>query len=170
MSNTFESIFGADEDTPEVTVQTYPGSTKRIRWKDPSTGIDRANVLPASDPIFKKESWGKPTAIEVVPEHVFLFYRPNILAKIMRKSSPTIKFWEQRGFIPKPPFRFRFDSTVRNYYNEEVIVAFLRLLNERGQLTEDRIDWARFPDLPDLIRKEWERIRDEWLAEVNKLR
>lgn len=148
----------------------YPGSAKRIRWRDPSTGVDRSRVLPDNDPIFRKESWGKPTAIEVLPDHVYMFYRPNVFAKLLGKSGPTLKFWEQSGFVPKPPFRFRYENTVRNYYNEECIIAFLKLLNERGQLTETRIDWARFPELPDLIRKEWERIRDQWLEEVKSLK
>lgn len=162
-------MFGSGEDGEPEVIRTYPGSAKRIRWTDPATGIDKSRVLPSNDPIFRKESWGKPTAIEVLPDHVFMFYRPNVFAKIVGKSGPTLKFWEQKGFVPKPPFRFRFENTVRNYYDEATIIAFLKLLNERGQLTEDRIDWARFPELPDLIRKEWERIRDEWLAEVKKI-
>jgi DNA-binding transcriptional MerR regulator len=161
-------MFGGSEEEPEV-IRTYPGSTKRIRWGNDAPDVDKFKVRPASDPIFNKANWGKPTAIEVVPDHVFMFYRPNVFAKILGKSGPTLKFWEQKGFVPKPPFRFRFENTVRNYYNEETILAFLKLLNERGQLHDDRIDWAHFPELPDLIRKEWERIRDEWLAEVKKL-
>lgn len=168
MPDVIDNMFGGEEDEPEILVN-YPGSTrKRVRWQEGSPDV-KVRVLPMSDPIFNKANWGKPTAIEVVPDHVFMFYRPNVFAKILGKSGPTLKFWEQKGFVPKPPFRFRFENTVRNYYNEDVILAFLRLLNERGLLYESRIDWARHPELPDEIRKEWERIRDDWLADVKKL-
>lgn len=123
-------------------------------------------VLPPTDPIFNKKNWGKPTFIEVFDGFVYPFYRPSVLARVLGKSGPTLKFWEQNELVPKPPFRFRYENTVRNYYDEATILALLKIFNERGLLMEDRIDWHRHPEISDLIRVEWERIRDAWLADV----
>jgi hypothetical protein len=162
VANVIDDLF---PDTEEVEIQKlYPGSRKRVRnWVGSPASATR---LAPSHPIFKPSSWGKPTTIEVVPDHTFEFYRPNTFAKIMGKSIPTLKYWEQQKLVPKPPFRFRYDDTVRNYYNEEAILVFLRLLNDRGQLAESRIDWGAFPDLPGEIAKEWARIRADFTAQL----
>lgn len=165
MGDVIDDLFSDDEANEEIVLK-YPGSTKRVRIQGPGRA---ARKLPITDPIFNPKTWGKPTIIEVVPDHPFTFYRPNVFAKIMGKSIPTLKFWEQSGFVPKPPFRFRYDSTVRNYYNEEAILAFLNLLNERGQLTEDKIDWAMNPDLPGQIAQAWAKIRVEFQQHIKTL-
>lgn len=159
MADVVDEIFGEE-------ITRYPGSTKRIRYGGASSGV---RVMPLSDPIFNKDNWGKPTTIEVIPGHTFQFYRPTVFAKILGKSGPTLKFWQQQGFVPKPPFRFRYETTVRNYYDEESILAFLKLLNERGLLYEDRIVWSRHPELPDEIRKAWKKILLEFKEKVSAL-
>lgn len=162
MGDVIDDLF---PDTEEVEVQKlYPGSRKRVRnWAPGSASMVR---LAPSHPIFKPSSWSKPTTIEVIPDHKFEFYRPNAFAKILGKSIPTLKYWEQQGFVPRPPFRFRYDSTVRNYYNEATILVFLKLLNDRGQLAESRIDWGAFPDLPGEIAREWAQIRADFTAQL----
>lgn len=166
MGDAIDALF-ADDDANEEIVLKYPGSTKRVRaWGKTSP----AKKLPPTDPVFNPAMWGKPTIIEVVPDHPMAFYRPNVFAKIVGRSIPTLKFWEQSGFVPKPPFRFRYDQTVRNYYNEEAIQVFLRLLNDRGQLTEAKIDWAMNPDLPGLIAEAWARIRLDFQQQMKALK
>lgn len=135
-----------EDEAPEA--KTYPGS-RRVR-----RSVKKAEEAPEPDP--EDDLWSMPPLLTV--QGIDL-YPIGVLAKALKRSSATLRSWEQQGYLPKATYaskasaRAEAEGTTkhgrRRLYTRQQIEGLRMLAMEEGllgPLKKPRIDQTKFPD------------------------
>lgn len=109
----------------------------------------------------EEEDWQSKPLIKTVKGKQMEFYYIGDLARALGKSVKTIRYWEQKAFIPKSPYR------LPGYMKGTKKIAGKRLLtkalidvtvdefSKRGLLGKARVDWKLHDDLTIALVEKW---------------
>lgn len=72
------------------------------------------------------------------------------VAKVLNRSTVTIRKWIKAGYMPKPTFKkaSKDPRGVRNMYSREQVQSLVRVAHEEGLITNQyaRIQQTKFPE------------------------
>lgn len=145
-----DQFFGDGPEEPPAD-EYYPGSRRKMAVK-PTSSVESA------DP------WRDNFTVKSIGGVEMQMYPIGALADALEVSVQTIRYWTNRGHIPKAPYRMPTNMLIegrkvagRRLYTAPLIEAVVVAFQKRG-LLGTRVEWAKNPDLSIEIREAWSRI------------
>jgi hypothetical protein len=147
MSDMFEQVFAGLDDY-------YPGS-KRKRREPPAPKV--------VDPL----EWEHEAFAKMLPNgKVVAMYTTGSLAKALRRSVKTIRFWIDKGYLPTSPYRLPSTTSAkgveyagRRLYSKAMVQATVEIFTKAGIYETARVEWTVHRQLSDEIAEAWSKIR-----------
>lgn len=140
----------AVEETVEMDL-FYPGSKKKKALDIQYDFIPE----PWQDKYFVKNIKGEEVKV----------YAVGALADALGVSTPAIRAWIRKGYIPQSPYRLPSNMVVqgekvagRRLYTREYIDAAVEVFRRNGVLGQTRILWSKHPNVSIEVLEAWQGI------------
>ena len=134
----------------------YPGSKRKRRIVE-TTKI-KEKILWDANPQIKPLPNGKDIELFTV----------GALAQALNRPFITIRTWNQKGYLPTPPYRLPTkkdkngeDHKGRRLYSRAMIEATISIFAQFGVLHVSRIDWSTHRQLTVEIADAWTKIQEK---------
>ncbi len=140
--------YDVDKDFAELEFLFYSKKRKR-----------RPKVAVEEEP-----SWEASPIVKTVRGKRMEFYYIGALAQALGKSVKTVRYWEQKSFIPKSPYRLpgymRGDKKIpgKRLLTKALIDVTVDEFDKRGLLGKARVDWNLHDDLTTSLVEKWSAI------------
>lgn len=157
MVDAVDKFFSGLEDQ-DKSVEFYPGSKKQRR----------ESIIPP--PASSAEPWEGDYFLKTINGSQVRMYTIGSLAKAIRRSSNSVRSWIRLGYIPNAPWRlpsYEVDGQTvpgRRLWSRSMVDSLVFIFASHDLLDKKRVEWKRYPDIPALINKEWERIYADMTA------
>jgi hypothetical protein len=132
-----------------------PGSIRPRRESNPVADKRRANLLDESN------GWDANPTIKILQGVETEIFTIGAFADALGKKVVTIRFWENKGYIPIAPYRLR-SKTLQGkkvngnrVYTRELIEIAIEEFNRRGLLGSARVEWSQLGDLTEALVRRW---------------
>lgn len=134
---------------------TLPGSKQTRRPSTSAADKKRAKAFGESN------GWDAKPILKTLNGVETELFTISALAQALEKKLPTIRLWEQRGYIPIAPYRLRsktLDGKKVNgnrVYTRELIEITIEEFEKRGLLGSARVEWKLLGDLTLSLVERW---------------
>lgn len=132
-----------------------PGSRHLRRSDNPTAQAKRAKAFDESN------GWDENPIIKTIHGKEVELFTISALAQALEKKLPTIRLWEQKGYIPIAPYRLR-SKTINGkkvngnrVYTRELIEIAIEEFAKRGLLGSARVEWSRLENLTTSLVERW---------------
>ncbi len=109
----------------------------------------------------EEDEWYSKPLIKTVKGKQMEFYYIGDLARALGKSVKTVRYWEQKAFIPRSPYRLpgymRGTKKIggKRLLTKELIDVTVDEFSKRGLLGKARVDWKLHDDLTIALVEKW---------------
>ena len=132
-----------------------PGSKKARKSITPLAEKRRAKIMGESN------GWDATPVLKVLNGVETEVFTVGALAHALEKKVVTIRFWENKGYIPIAPYRLRSKSlngekvNGNRVYTRELIEIAIEEFGNRNLLGSARVEWSKLGDLTDTLVSRW---------------
>ena len=136
-------------------LDTIPGSKKKRRELSPKEQRRRNG---------ETNGWDASPIKKTVRGQEMELFTISALAAALEKAIVSIRLWEDKGYIPPAPYRFRSKSLNgkktggNRAYTRALIESCVEEFDRRGLIGTSRIEWNRHQDLTAALTRRWKEI------------
>lgn len=116
---------------------------------------------------FVPDPWEEKFFLKTIRGQEVKVYSVGALASALGVSTPAIRSWIRKGYIPQSPYRLPSNMVVqgekvagRRLYTAEYINAAVEVFKRHGVLGQTRIMWANHSDISMEVLEAWQKINE----------